>query len=184
MQNELPFERSWWIEAGKVIGGRFPGTPDPDVSVRLLNRLLDVGVRVVINLQEADECGSNGRPFPDYVSMLKKIADDRGATVEAHRFPIRDMDVPTASKMQVILDAIDRAVAAERLVYVHCWGGHGRTGTVAGCWLVRAGASYSDALQAIEHARRSDAHLARNSAPQTESQRAFIRSWPRKATQG
>ena len=30
MDNGLPFERSWWIEVGKVIGGRFPGTPNLD----------------------------------------------------------------------------------------------------------------------------------------------------------
>lgn len=184
MNNELPFERSWWIDVGKVIGGRFPGTPDQDESASLLGRLLDVGVRVVINLQDAEERGSNGRLFPDYVPILKKIADDRGVTVEAHRFPIRDMNVPTASQMQEILGAIDRAGTAEQLVYVHCWGGHGRTGTVAGCWLVRGGASCDDALQAIEHARRGDAHLARNPAPQTEEQRAFVRSWPRDATRG
>lgn len=182
MKNELPFERSWWIEVGKVIGGRFPGTPDPVESASLLGRLLDVGVRVVINLQETEECGSNGRPFPDYVPILRKIADHRRITVEAHRLPIRDMKVPTAARMHEILDAIDRAIAAGQLVYVHCWGGHGRTGTVAGCWLVRAGASCTDALQAIEHARRDDAYLAQNPAPQTEAQLAFVRSWPRNET--
>ena len=30
MDNGLPFERSWRIEVGKVIGGRFPGTPNLD----------------------------------------------------------------------------------------------------------------------------------------------------------
>ena len=81
VKNELPFERSWWIDVGKVIGGRFPGTPDPSESARQLGRLLDVGVRVVINLQEAGECGSNGLPFPDYVPTLRKLADECGVTV-------------------------------------------------------------------------------------------------------
>ena len=31
--------------------------------------------------------------------------------------------------MQEILDAVDRALAAGRNVYLHCWGGIGRTGT-------------------------------------------------------
>lgn len=33
------------------------------------------------------------------------------------------------------------ALAAGQTVYVHCYGGIGRTGTVVGCWLVRHGLS-------------------------------------------
>ena len=46
----LAFSRSWWIDPGKGIGGRYPGTPDAAESQRMLARLLDVGVRPVINL--------------------------------------------------------------------------------------------------------------------------------------
>jgi len=35
--------------------------------------------------------------------------------------------------MHEILDTIDAALSAKRIVYVHCWGGVGRTGTVIGC---------------------------------------------------
>jgi protein-tyrosine phosphatase len=40
--------------------------------------------------------------------------------------------------MREILAAI---AAAEGIVYVHCDEGHGRTGTVAGCWLREQGYS-------------------------------------------
>ena len=43
-----------------------------------------------------------------------------------------------------------RRVRAEGgTVYVHCWGGIGRTGTVVGCWLVRHGLDEGDAIARI-----------------------------------
>ena len=39
--------------------------------------------------------------------------------------------------MLAVLDAIDIALCEGHGVYIHCWGGVGRTGTVVGCWLKR-----------------------------------------------
>jgi hypothetical protein len=174
---ELPFERSWWIDRKGVIGGRYPGTPDPVESEQLLARLLDVGVRVVINLQEPDERNYAGETFANYEPVLKRLAAERGASVEVMRFPIPDGEVPTSSPMRAILAAVDEALRAGHRVYVHCWGGHGRTGTVAGCWLKQGGAACDDAFAAIKAARRHDAHLAEEVAPQTEAQREFVRNF-------
>ena len=49
--------------------------------------------------------------------------------------------------MASILDAIDAALDGGKTVYVHCWGGVGRTGTVVGCWLVRHGKTGDEALR-------------------------------------
>ena len=51
--------------------------------------------------------------------------------------------------MSDILDAIDAALRDGKTVYVHCWGGVGRTGTVIGCWLVRHGKTGDEALSQI-----------------------------------
>jgi hypothetical protein len=176
-QNELPFEKSWWIDRKGVIGGRYPGTPDPAESERDLARLLDVGVRVVINLQERNETNGKGQTFANYEPALSRLAAARGLSVEVMRFPIEDNSVPTPSQMREILDAIDHALRAGHRVYVHCWGGHGRTGTVAGCWLKQCGAACDDAFARIKAARRHDAHLAGYPAPQTPAQREFVRNF-------
>ena len=174
---ELPFERSWWIDAGRVIGGRYPGTDNPARSGEMLARLLDIGVGLVVNLQQPAELGHGGRPFPDYAPALHRLAAERAAAVQVERFPIPDWGVTTAQHMSLILGSIDATVAQGRRVYVHCWGGHGRTGTVAGCWLVRNGLTPAAALNAIRQARRHDPHLARERSPQSDDQRAMVRGW-------
>jgi len=59
-------------------------------------------------------------------------------------------------------------------VYVHCWGGIGRTATVIGCLLVDGGLSVDEAFDRID-ALRSVTRKARDRAPQTEEQRSVVR---------
>ena len=64
------------------------------------------------------------------------------------RRPIRDVDIPTVAEMRETLAEIRAALDAGETVYVHCWGGVGRTGTVVACLLVHDGYSAADALEA------------------------------------
>ena len=53
--------------------------------------------------------------------------------------------------MREILDHLRTRLDSGHKVYVHCWGGIGRTGTVVGCHLVEQGMT---ADQALEQARQ------------------------------
>ena len=96
------------------------------------------------------------------------------------RFPITDKNVPSIELMKKVLDEIDRLKADEIPVYIHCWGGIGRTGTVVGCWLMRHGlAQRNNVLDKIFDLRRSQVEpscMAYNS-PETEIQERFILNW-------
>ncbi|MEI2640237.1 MAG: protein-tyrosine phosphatase family protein [Microthrixaceae bacterium] len=59
-------------------------------------------------------------------------------------------------------------------VYIHCWGGIGRTGTVAGCLLVDSGMSADEALGRITELR-SVTKKSNMAAPQTHEQIEVIR---------
>ena len=76
--------------------------------------------------------------------------------------------------MTRILDALDAAVADNTPLYFHCWGGHGRTGTVAACYLIRHGAEPEDAIQKITDLRKG---LPKFHPPFEGEQADFIRRW-------
>ena len=79
--------------------------------------------------------------------------------------------------MTTILKTIGDEIAAGRPVYVHCWGGVGRTGTVAGCWLVQKdGLSGQDAIARIAQLRRTTPK-GRRPSPETPDQCRFVSEW-------
>ena len=76
------------------------------------------------------------------------------------------------------LDAIDACLAAGRPVYLHCFGGMGRTGTVVCCWLLRRGfATEAEVFEKLDALRRADVARRDRPAPENEEQRAFVRAF-------
>ena len=169
-----PFPRSYWVEPSRFLAGFYPGDTEAQVCTERMDALLDCGIRRVISLMEADEVDPRGYLFTDYEHCLTELAEARGLHVSRARFAIRDMGVPTTSRMAAILDAIDSAVAAELPVYVHCWGGFGRTGTVVGCYLARHGVATGQA--ALDELARLRTGLSGES-PQTSDQCDMVRQW-------
>ena len=88
------------------------------------------------------------------------------------------MGVTTVAGMAAALDAVDMALRDGLGVYVHCWGGIGRTGTLVGCWLVRHGQTADEALALIRERRRGLEVTGRYPrSPQTDEQERFVRAW-------
>jgi protein-tyrosine phosphatase len=161
----------YWVVPGRFVAGEYPGDWIRGLARRKLGGLLDVGVRTFLDLTEEGELTA-------YDDWLRKEARARQIEVEYHRHPVRDLDVPTPEGMRAILDVIDRSIAAERPVYVHCWGGIGRTGTVVCCWLIERGRSCEDALADIRQLREGIQKRMIQS-PEMDGQREFVRAWVR-----
>jgi len=83
--------------------------------------------------------------------------------------------------MERILQTLALALAAGRTVYLHCHGGLGRTGTVAGCHLARCGRTGEAALLELRRLRQ-EANCTQES-PETEAQRTLVRQWPGSSVQ-
>jgi protein-tyrosine phosphatase len=65
-----------------------------------------------------------------------------------------------------------------RKIYLHCWGGIGRTGTTVGCYLVRHGNTGEEALRQVgewwKTVPKSQIHAH---SPETRAQADFILKW-------
>ena len=142
---------AYWVVPGRLLAGPYPG--------RMLEAVRQAGVTSFVDLTEPDE------GLPPY-------ADDVAPTTHV-RMAIRDFACPSVDEMTAILDRIDSELARGETVYVHCYGGRGRTGTVVGCWLVRHGASGDAALARIAELRRGFA----GASPETDAQRKFVAAW-------
>ena len=130
-----PLPNSYWLPGNEISAGEYPGHHKSDVALERLAKLLDAGIRSFVDLTDATD------PLRPYAEDLYALAREREIEVRWVRLPIRDMNLPPRERMEEILAHLDAEVAAGRKVYVHCWGGVGRTGTVVGCHFVRRGKS-------------------------------------------
>lgn len=172
MIEKRPHQNCYWLKPGKLLAGEYPGNPDLKVARRRIDAHLDAGVTFFLDLTAEHE-------LVPYDEILVEAAADRNLDVEYRRLPIRDADVPhSPAYMRQILDTIDQAIAAGHTVYLHCWGGIGRTGTTAGCWLVRHGQSGEEALQTIaRHWQTVAKRYRKPRSPETDAQHAYVRAW-------
>jgi len=148
----------YWVEEGRFLAGPYPHSGDR------ITRLRDLGVTLFLDLTEAGEYGSLS-----YDALL-------GGGICAVRKPLRDFAAPRPDEMREILNLIDFELDAGGVVYLHCFGGIGRTGTVVGCYLVRHGTPADEAIEAIGRLR-ADTDTADWPSPESEEQCRLVESW-------
>ena len=168
-----PIPNSYWVEPGRLAAGEYPGAFYPSDAAVKVRTLLEAGIDHFIDLTQPRD------GLAPYEQTAREQGRAMGRTVRYERHPVRDMSTPRrAGEMAAILDAVDAALDQGSTVYVHCWGGIGRTGTVVGCWLVRHGFTGDGALRQIaewwQHVEKSRIHRM---SPQTHEQRNFVRDW-------
>lgn len=169
--SERPIPESYWVEPGRFLAGEYPGHYESEITRRRLDDFLTRGFDTFIDLTKPNE-------MPPYLSVLKKQARLFSLDARHQRFPIGDFGLPSQAGMAATLDAIDGALADGRQVYVHCWGGIGRTGTTVGCYLVRHGLDGEQALrQLAEWWRQVPKSLIHPRSPETDAQMNFVLHW-------
>jgi hypothetical protein len=164
VEPETPIRGSYWVDPGRLLAGEYPGDPDPATASARLGRFADAGVTLFVDLTEPLE-------LEPYGHLL-------GAGTRHERRPIPDLGTVATRTYREILDLIDGALSGGETVYVHCYGGIGRTGTVVALWLVRHGHVEGDPIAHLAELRRN-VPAAWMPSPQTRAQRRVVHRWRR-----
>jgi arsenate reductase (thioredoxin) len=141
---------TYWVEPGRLLAG-----PYPDDA----GAFAGAGVTATVDLTCEDE------GWPDYWTATPGL--------EHRRVELRDFAAPSEWQMRCALGEIDELLRAGRVVYVHCRGGRGRTGSVVACYLIEQGANADEALATVRERSGSP------SSPETDEQRSMVRAWRR-----
>ncbi len=173
-----PIPECYWVIPGRLLAGEYPGARLESQAEKKLRAFLGAGIRSFIDLTQPGE-------LDPYDGLLSALSAELGLEAVYERRTIQDLDVPEPEVMRGILDAIEKNLAATKPLYVHCWGGIGRTGTVIGCYFVEQGMTGEGALEKLaahwQTVPKSSYYI---NSPQTEDQRSYVRDWKRKGESG
>jgi protein-tyrosine phosphatase len=159
----------------RLVAGQYPGSRGRITHTLKMAGIVNLEIDTIVNLMELDEL----ERFTPYQKALKHVIPN----LKIHHLPIRDMDIPDDQTLQRILDTMENDIENGKRVYVHCWGGHGRTGTVIGSWLVKEGMNADEALNQIK-SQRLLTSFGDAPSPQTPEQIEVIRNYSLKLKRG
>ena len=104
-----------------LYAGEYPGDKNPTAAKEKIDAMLRFGVRHFIDLTEEGEL----RPYSHLLP----------ADTTYTRFPIKDLGAPdSVGKTLLLIDKITELTRRGGIVYIHGWGGVGRTGTIVSCY--------------------------------------------------
>lgn len=116
-----PIEFSYQV-AKNLYAGEYPGHWEEEKTIKKIEQFRLFGINDFIDLT----MDSHLIPYEKYIS----------SEMTRYSFPIPDQSIPASFDfMDRIIDRIESSRSRERKVYIHCWGGIGRTGLTVACWL-------------------------------------------------
>ena len=166
-----PIPESYWVLLGQFLAGEYPGRFNEEQTRLRLEALLDAQIDTFVDLTQPGE-------LPPYLSILQEQARAYERKVNYQRFPILDRGLPARAEMIATLNGLDDALSNGHNIYLHCWGGVGRTGMTVGCYIVRHGKTGQQAVDQIaEWWRDVPKHQFFPRSPETDAQVQFILDW-------
>lgn len=151
-----PTPYSNWIIVDRLMAGGYPASLDDKENDELLTVLMrDLGIDTFVCLQTemdphvSEHAWRTGRAPRPYTKDIKRLmsANNRHVisvhgvglpkNVDFLHLPIVDGSVTSDSLLDRFCDDLVGRVLSGKKLYVHCWGGHGRTETVIAVMLGR-----------------------------------------------
>jgi protein-tyrosine phosphatase len=159
---------AWWVEPGRLLAGEYPGGKTPEEAAQKLRLLMDAGVDSIVDLTTPADI------LEPYQATLQAMAENSGRQIRHFAHPIPDMGVVDQGGYDRILACIRYETSSGRMLYLHCWGGKGRTSTVVGCLLIDGGLDYESAIARIAQLR-AGTRKSPDACPESPSQHRLLR---------
>ena len=161
----IPTTNCFQVYDERIWGCEYPFDLDEEKGKKKLQDAMNFGITHFIDLTEEGELIPYAEHIPS-CSLVKHI-----------RFPIHDTSVPSSCESMLdLLKMIDQILLNNNSkIYLHCWGGVGRTGTVVACWIAwKKHLGFYDTMRALDALWEECPKSRARTIPDTEEQIDFI----------
>jgi hypothetical protein len=159
-----PLGETNWLIPGLVLVGSYPAPADydPEEADHYIMSLLQADIDTFVCLN--DEYGKN----PDHYAYAELEGDDRlydaiglpGLSRDFNKdrdfihMPVKDMNTGDSTKIKELCKNLKQKICEGKHIYIHCTGGHGRTGTIAAIllYLLYPTITAEQALEYVQYA--------------------------------
>lgn len=148
---------------GGLYAGEYPGDKAGERAEQKIRQMIHFGIKHFVDLTEEGE-------LKPYSHLLPK-----GCTYL--RFPIRDVCAPeSVESVHQLLHRISELRSQGGHVYLHCWGGVGRTGTIVACHVAmeQDNPTLESVLTALRNHFKAMPKSAHRVTPESKEQIDFI----------
>mmetsp|Transcript_11828 Transcript_11828/g.15458 ORF Transcript_11828/g.15458 Transcript_11828/m.15458 type:complete len:446 (+) Transcript_11828:109-1446(+) len=129
-----PTQTSNWVIPGHLLIGEKPGGDYTMSETEELQTLLDIGITTFVCLIGEYQTWQRykSKAYPNKIKQMIEGSKEthNPALVRFIYFPIRDFDIPDKEDLVNFVLELRRRLQNGETLYIHCRGGHGRTGLV------------------------------------------------------
>lgn len=166
--NDRPAYFCFKVEEYNIWGAEYPGDHNEKLAKEKILYALEFGITHFIDLTEEGE-------LPPYSHLLPK-----DGSVNYIHFPIKDAHAPKSVEEvdQLLIKMEDILANPHNKIYLHCWGGVGRTGTISACWIARKfSLNYCIVMSRLQAVWKTCLKSYSQPIPDHWSQKEFIKTY-------
>ena len=186
-----PTPESNWVIPGVLLVGAFPAEIDNAITFFQISEILKFGINKFVCLQNEyrtdvpEEMWKSGEALRPYFNDVVNIVENKDkfetfansnvcekTALSFVHFPIQDCGIADDGPVLQLSHELVQSIYEGNKLYIHCWGGHGRTGTVVCIMLcIIYGISAEEAMERCQKMHDMREHFVDVGSPQTQVQR-------------